>query len=176
MPPASTQAGRKALIASPMTLEFHVVRTSLLLGLLKTLRENRWHALPLRIFEATDVVFKDISRARQARNVRHAGANLMLQVFYTAPSIKDSSNSSASITASPPHACGSGSCAEPCSVSRLTTRRCVGGNGPAGACSAVGVMLTIGVAGSESSSDSSASRGASFCPPLHHHPLGRWDT
>jgi phenylalanyl-tRNA synthetase beta chain len=51
-----------------------VVRTSLLPGLLKTIRENRSHALPIRIFEASDVVFKDVRRERQARNVRHAAA------------------------------------------------------------------------------------------------------
>jgi hypothetical protein len=50
------------------------VRTSLLPGLLKTIRENRSHALPIRIFETSDVVFKDITRERQARNVRHAAA------------------------------------------------------------------------------------------------------
>ncbi|TFY77308.1 hypothetical protein EWM64_g6702, partial [Hericium alpestre] len=61
-------------IANPKTLEFQVVRTSLLPGLLKTVRENRSHALPLRIFEVSDVVFKDRARERQARNVRHAAA------------------------------------------------------------------------------------------------------
>ena len=50
------------------------MRTSLLPGLLKTIRENRSHALPLRIFETSDVVFKDTTRERQARNVRHAAA------------------------------------------------------------------------------------------------------
>ncbi|TFY65646.1 hypothetical protein EVG20_g5451 [Dentipellis fragilis] len=61
-------------IGNPKTLEFQVVRTSLLPGLLKTVRENRSHALPIRIFETSDVVFKDRERERQARNVRHAGA------------------------------------------------------------------------------------------------------
>ena len=61
-------------IANPKTLEFQVVRTSLLPGLLKTIRENRSHALPIRVFELSDVVFKDTSRERQARNERHAGA------------------------------------------------------------------------------------------------------
>ncbi|THH12542.1 hypothetical protein EW146_g7597 [Bondarzewia mesenterica] len=61
-------------IGNPKTLEFQVVRTSLLPGLLKTIRENRSHALPLRIFETSDVVFKDTTRERQARNVRHAAA------------------------------------------------------------------------------------------------------
>ncbi|KIP12738.1 hypothetical protein PHLGIDRAFT_17506 [Phlebiopsis gigantea 11061_1 CR5-6] len=61
-------------IANPKTLEFQVVRTSLLQGLLKTIRENRSHALPIRIFESSDVVFKDKRLERQARNVRHAAA------------------------------------------------------------------------------------------------------
>jgi phenylalanyl-tRNA synthetase beta chain len=61
-------------IANPKTLEFQVVRTSLLPGLLKTIRENRSHALPIRIFETSDVVFKDTRRERQARNERHAAA------------------------------------------------------------------------------------------------------
>ena len=61
-------------IANPKTLEFQVVRTSLLPGLLKTVRENRSHALPIKIFEASDVVFKDTSEERQAKNVRHAAA------------------------------------------------------------------------------------------------------
>jgi phenylalanyl-tRNA synthetase beta subunit len=61
-------------VANPKTLEFQVVRTSLIPGLLKTIRENRSHALPVKIFETSDVVFKDPSRERQARNVRHAAA------------------------------------------------------------------------------------------------------
>jgi len=61
-------------IANPKTLEFQVVRTSLLPGLLKTIRENRSHPLPIRLFEASDVVFKDTTQERQARNERHAAA------------------------------------------------------------------------------------------------------
>ncbi|RXW24622.1 hypothetical protein EST38_g1242 [Candolleomyces aberdarensis] len=61
-------------IANPKTLEFQVVRTTLIPGLLKTIRENRSHALPVKIFETSDVVFKDATRERQARNERHAGA------------------------------------------------------------------------------------------------------
>lgn len=61
-------------IANPKTLEFQVVRTSLIPGLLKTVRENRSHPLPIKIFETSDVVFKDTSRERQARNERHAAA------------------------------------------------------------------------------------------------------
>lgn len=61
-------------IANPKTLEFQVVRTSLLPGLLKTLRENRSHALPVRVFEAADVVLQDAAAERRARNVRRAAA------------------------------------------------------------------------------------------------------
>lgn len=41
---------------------------------MKTIRENRSHPLPIKIFETSDVVFKDTTRERQARNVRHAAA------------------------------------------------------------------------------------------------------
>jgi phenylalanyl-tRNA synthetase beta chain len=61
-------------IANPKTLEFQVVRTTLLPGLLKTIRENRSHSLPIRVFETSDVVYKDASAERQARNERHAAA------------------------------------------------------------------------------------------------------
>jgi phenylalanyl-tRNA synthetase beta chain len=61
-------------LANPKSLEFQIVRTSLLPGLLKTIRENKSVALPLKIFESADVVFKDDSRERKARNVRHWAA------------------------------------------------------------------------------------------------------
>ncbi|KAF4602096.1 phenylalanine--tRNA ligase subunit beta [Pleurotus pulmonarius] len=61
-------------IANPKTLEFQVVRTTLIPGLLKTVRENRSHPLPIKIFETSDVVYKDVTRERQARNERHAAA------------------------------------------------------------------------------------------------------
>lgn len=61
-------------VANPKTLEFQVLRTSLLAGLLKTVRENRTHPLPIRVFEASDVALKDPARERQARNERRAAA------------------------------------------------------------------------------------------------------
>ncbi|EIW82084.1 phenylalanyl-tRNA synthetase subunit beta [Coniophora puteana RWD-64-598 SS2] len=61
-------------IGNPKTLEFQIVRTSLLPGLLKTVRENRSHPLPIRLFECSDVVFKDPTSERQSRNERHAAA------------------------------------------------------------------------------------------------------
>lgn len=62
------------VLANPKTIEYQVVRTSLLPGILKTIRENRKHALPLRVFEVNDVVLKDATMERQARNVRRVSA------------------------------------------------------------------------------------------------------
>ncbi|KAF7332036.1 Phenylalanyl-tRNA synthetase subunit beta [Mycena kentingensis (nom. inval.)] len=61
-------------IANPKTLEFQLVRTTLLPGLLKTIRENKTHVLPIKVFETSDIVVKDMKRERQTRNVRHAAA------------------------------------------------------------------------------------------------------
>jgi phenylalanyl-tRNA synthetase beta chain len=61
-------------LANPKTLEFQVVRTTLLPGLLKTIRENRNHSVPMKIFEVSDVAFKDVSLERKSRNERHFSA------------------------------------------------------------------------------------------------------
>lgn len=61
-------------LANPKTVEYQVVRTSLLPGLLKTLSENKAMRLPLMIFEASDVVFKDEAAERRARNERRWSA------------------------------------------------------------------------------------------------------
>lgn len=61
-------------LANPKTIEFQVVRTSLLPGLLKTLRENKSHTVPMKIFEVSDVAFKDSSLERKSRNERHFSA------------------------------------------------------------------------------------------------------
>lgn len=47
------------MLENPKTAEYQVVRTSLLPGMLKTIRENRKHSLPMRTFEVSDVAFKD---------------------------------------------------------------------------------------------------------------------
>ncbi|KAM0789338.1 hypothetical protein ACM66B_000171 [Microbotryomycetes sp. NB124-2] len=62
------------VLANPKTVEYQIVRTSLLPGILKTIRENRKHALPLKVFEVSDIVVKDASMERQARNVRRLAA------------------------------------------------------------------------------------------------------
>jgi phenylalanyl-tRNA synthetase beta chain len=59
---------------NPKTLEFEECRTSLLVGLLKTLREHREAPLPLRLFEAGDVVLLDSKSETGARNERHLAA------------------------------------------------------------------------------------------------------
>lgn len=64
-------------IANPKTLEFQVARTALLPGLLKTVQANRKMPLPLKLFEISDVVLKDLGTEVGARNERHLSA-----VFY----------------------------------------------------------------------------------------------
>jgi phenylalanyl-tRNA synthetase beta chain len=62
------------VLANPKTAEYQIVRTSLLPGLLKVIRENRHHKLPYHIFETGDITIKDPSLERKARNVRHFAA------------------------------------------------------------------------------------------------------
>ncbi|CAB3250407.1 unnamed protein product [Arctia plantaginis] len=59
-----------AHISNPKTLEFQVVRTRLLSGLLKTLAANKKMPLPLKLFEISDVVLQDNSVETGARNER----------------------------------------------------------------------------------------------------------
>ncbi|KAI9811389.1 MAG: phenylalanine--tRNA ligase subunit beta [Thelocarpon impressellum] len=61
-------------LANPKTAEYQVVRTSLLPGLLKTIRENKHHSVPIKVFEVSDVAFKDESLERKSRNERHFAA------------------------------------------------------------------------------------------------------
>ncbi|XP_017009091.2 phenylalanine--tRNA ligase beta subunit [Drosophila takahashii] len=61
-------------IGNPKTLEFQVVRTTLLPGLLKTLVANRKMPLPLKLFEISDVVVADDSTEVGARNERRVCA------------------------------------------------------------------------------------------------------
>ncbi|WFD00710.1 phenylalanine--tRNA ligase [Malassezia yamatoensis] len=63
------------VLGNPKTAEFQVVRTSLLPGILKTLRENKKHSLPMQVFEVSDIAFKDpTEKQRMSRNQRHVGA------------------------------------------------------------------------------------------------------
>ena len=58
-------------LANPKTAEYQVVRTTLLPGLLKTIRENKHHSVPIKIFEVSDVALKAPEVERKARNERH---------------------------------------------------------------------------------------------------------
>ncbi|TPX48849.1 phenylalanine---tRNA ligase [Synchytrium endobioticum] len=58
-------------LANPRTAEFQVVRSTLLPGLLKTIASNKSIPLPLKIFEVSDVVFKDLTAERKTRNQRN---------------------------------------------------------------------------------------------------------
>jgi len=64
------KSGIAVHIANPKTLEFQVVRTTLLSGLLKTLASNKQVALPIKLFEISDVVVQDSSKDVKARNIR----------------------------------------------------------------------------------------------------------
>ncbi|XP_016952347.1 phenylalanine--tRNA ligase beta subunit [Drosophila biarmipes] len=61
-------------IGNPKTLEFQVVRTTLLPGLLKTLVANRKMPLPLKLFEISDVVVADEKTEVGAHNERRVCA------------------------------------------------------------------------------------------------------
>ncbi|KAL3235506.1 phenylalanine--tRNA ligase subunit beta [Nakaseomyces bracarensis] len=61
-------------LENPKTLEYQVVRTTLLPGILKTVKENRKHSLPIKVFETGDVVFKNEALERKSYNERHWGA------------------------------------------------------------------------------------------------------
>jgi phenylalanyl-tRNA synthetase beta chain len=70
-----TDDGKTAVkLANPKTAEYQVVRTSLLPGLLKTIRENKKHSVPIKVFEVSDVAFKDLALERKSRNERHFAA------------------------------------------------------------------------------------------------------
>ncbi|KAJ1940122.1 phenylalanine--tRNA ligase subunit beta [Kickxella alabastrina] len=71
-----TDPGTEAVVlANPMTIEFQVCRSTMLPGLLKTIRENKKHAIPFKIFEVSDVVFKNPElKGTGAQNERRACA------------------------------------------------------------------------------------------------------
>lgn len=57
-------------IGNPKTLEFQIVRTTLIPGLLKTLAANRKMPLPMKLFEISDVVLADKTAEVECRNER----------------------------------------------------------------------------------------------------------
>lgn len=65
------ELSKAAHVANPKTLEFQVVRTTLLPGLLKTIQCNKKMPLPLKLFEIADVVVKDSDKDVGTRNQRN---------------------------------------------------------------------------------------------------------
>lgn len=61
-------------LENPKTFEYQVVRTTLLPGILKTIKENRKHSLPIKVFECGDIVLKDNNLERRAFNQRNWSA------------------------------------------------------------------------------------------------------
>jgi len=57
-------------IANPKSLDFQIGRTTLLPGLLKTIANNQGTALPIQLFEVSDVILKDSSAETGSRNER----------------------------------------------------------------------------------------------------------
>ncbi|OMJ27554.1 Phenylalanine-tRNA ligase beta subunit [Smittium culicis] len=64
--------GNEAVVlANPKTVEYQVCRSLLLPGILKTIRENRSHSLPFKLFEVSDVILKDVeAKPLMSRNER----------------------------------------------------------------------------------------------------------
>lgn len=61
-------------LANPKTVEYQVVRTTLVPGILKTIKENRKHSLPIKVFECGDIVLKNPKLERGAFNQRNWSA------------------------------------------------------------------------------------------------------
>jgi len=67
--------GSSVTLANPRQQEFNAVRTTLISGLLKALKSNLGQVnIPIRIFEAGDVVIQDTSTDVGARNCRKVSA------------------------------------------------------------------------------------------------------
>lgn len=79
--------GEAVRLSNPKTVEYEVVRTSLLPGLLKTLNGNKRYPLPLRLFEVSDVVLRDDQEERRSKNQRnfcaiHANKTAELEIIH----------------------------------------------------------------------------------------------
>ena len=61
-------------LSNPKTIEFEVVRTSLLPGLIKCLQGNKKEPIPQKMFELSDCVVLDASTEIGAKNVRKIAA------------------------------------------------------------------------------------------------------
>lgn len=61
---------RQAVLSNPKSKEYEVVRTSLLPGILKSVASNLHGKIPIRVFEAADVVLLDDDQPEGASNSR----------------------------------------------------------------------------------------------------------
>eukprot|EP01102_Stenamoeba_stenopodia_P002664 TRINITY_DN1251_c0_g1_i1.p1 TRINITY_DN1251_c0_g1~~TRINITY_DN1251_c0_g1_i1.p1 ORF type:complete len:606 (+),score=172.36 TRINITY_DN1251_c0_g1_i1:167-1984(+) len=66
--------GKAVILSNPVSAEFQIVRTSLLVGLLKTLKSNRRSSLPIKVYEISDVVVQTDSTDVGSKNIRRLGA------------------------------------------------------------------------------------------------------
>lgn len=66
--------GSAVCISNPATQEFEVGRTSLLIGLLKSVSANKNQPLPIKVFEISDVLVRDDTVDVGARNKRNLAA------------------------------------------------------------------------------------------------------
>ena len=66
--------GSAVIIANPKTTDFEVARTTLLVGLLKTLSCSKNLPLPIKVFEVSDVVINKKDSEVGAINERHLSA------------------------------------------------------------------------------------------------------
>jgi phenylalanyl-tRNA synthetase beta chain len=57
-------------LSNPKTIEFEIVRTTLMPGLLKCLQFNKKNSIPQKVFEISDCVVLDVNSETGARNVR----------------------------------------------------------------------------------------------------------
>ncbi|KAG5519370.1 hypothetical protein PMAC_001996 [Pneumocystis sp. 'macacae'] len=58
------------ILENPKTSDYQIIRTSLIPGLLKTIRENKKHTLPIKIFEVSDIVLKNKDEETLCKNKR----------------------------------------------------------------------------------------------------------
>jgi len=65
------------VIGNPKTTDYQLGRTNLYVGLLKTLQHNKKVALPIKIFEISDVILKSEGYDVGAKNSRHLCAMYM---------------------------------------------------------------------------------------------------
>lgn len=66
--------GEAATVENPVSKEYSILRTWLLPGLMETLKVNKSHKLPQKVFEVGDVVILDEESENGARNVIRAAA------------------------------------------------------------------------------------------------------